>query len=326
MNSAQRRQRARTTGAAALAVPLFGAAVHQVTQTRNGMLILGGVVSAVLGAWYGSPLGDWAAAAIVRTIPLEEDVALGRRAVALERFQYADFDFGLPEIGRQLVASDPELVRKRIPFSFSVIKQDVVNAFAFPGGAIFVTEALVRRLGASSSELAAVLGHEIGHVRHRHAQQRIVKSRLVPFLLDVLFYDDGDARQESFGQATGEILLGFAGELGELAFSRANEFEADDMSWRLLVSAGHDPRALRSFFVKLLRLHGGSGAGGGAASGWVSGMLSTHPATEERIRVLERRWEELPHVEQRRLAARGAGRTDPPRPSPHGGGAYAKRG
>jgi predicted Zn-dependent protease len=287
------------------------------------MLILGGLVSTVLGAWYASPIGDWAAAAIVRTIPLEEDVALGRCAVAHERFQYADFDYGLSEIGMQLV--DPELVRTRIPFSFRVIKQqDVVNAFAFPGGAIFVTEALVRRLGASRSELAAVLGHEIGHVLHRHAQQRMVKAQLVPFLLDVLFYQDNDARQETFGQATGEVLLRFAGQLGELAFSRANEFEADDMSWNLLISAGHDPRALRSFFLKLLQLHGGSGGSSGAA-GAVSAMLSTHPATEERIRVLERRWDELPETEQRRLAARGAGRGDHSRSS-FGGGAYARGG
>jgi predicted Zn-dependent protease len=307
-------------------VPLFGAAVHQVTQMRNGMLILGGVVTAVLCAWYASPLGDWAAAAIVSRIPMQEDVALGRQAVAHERFQHADFDFGVAEIGRQLVASDPELVRTGIPFSFSVIKQDLVNAFAFPGGAIFVTEALIRQLSASRSELAAILGHEIGHVLHRHSQQRLVKSRLVPFLLDVLFYDDGDARQKPFGQATGEVLVSFAGQLGELAFSRANEFEADDMSWTLLVSAGYDPRALRSFFDKLLRLQNGSGAGGGALAGVVSAMLSTHPATKERIRVLERRWEALPKAEQARLAALSAGRAARHRPNRYSSGRYASGG
>mmetsp|Transcript_4934 Transcript_4934/g.14994 ORF Transcript_4934/g.14994 Transcript_4934/m.14994 type:complete len:308 (-) Transcript_4934:439-1362(-) len=297
--SAYARQR-RTQSATPLAAAALGAALHQLAHTRHGLLLVVGGVVALLAAWYASPIGDWVAAAIVSTIPLHEDIMLGRRALAHQRFVYAESDYGVAEIGRQMVASSPDLARMRIPFSFAVIKQrDEINAFAFPGGAIFVTEALVRQLRATGPELAAVLGHEIGHVVHRHAQQRMVKSRLIPFLLDVIFYDDGDQRQETFGEATGKLLLRFAGQLGELAFSRANEYEADDVSWTLLLAAGHDPRALHSFFRKLLRLH--SGKTGGNKGSVVRGMLSTHPATEERMQVLERRWSELPDIQRRRI-------------------------
>jgi len=260
----------------------------------------------LLLAWFASPLGDWVVHAVVSTIPLSEDVALGLQAVASEQFRYAEDDHGIPALGRRLVAASPELAKSGIPFSFRVIKQEgVVNAFAFPGGPIFVTEELVRQLRATGPELAAVLGHEMGHVIHRHSQQSIVKRQIVPFLLSVLFHADDDDREESFGEATGEMLLRFAGEIGELAFSRANEYEADDVSWQLLLAAGFDPRALRSFFSKLLLL-GGSGDSRAAAGGLsaVSLMMSTHPATEERIRMLERRWAELPAAERRRIELR----------------------
>ena len=286
------------------AAPVASAFVAQISQSRHGRLWLLGGTATLLGAWFLTPVGDWAAAAVVATIPLEEDVALGRRAVAEARYVYASDDYGLPSLGRSLVDRDRELARSGIPFSFRVVRQPgVVNAFAYPGGAILVTEELVQRLRATPSELAAVLGHEIGHVVRRHAQQRIVKRRLVPFLCSVLFYDDGDDRRETFGEATGELLLQFAGQLGELAFSRANEYEADDVSWRALQHAGYDPRSLNSFFRKLLALHGGGGGDGGR----VGAMLSTHPATEERMRVLEQRWEQLPSGERDRIE-RGAPR------------------
>ena len=286
------------------AAPVASAFVAQISQSRHGRLWLLGGTATLLGAWFLTPVGDWAAAAVVATIPLEEDVALGRRAVAEARYVYASDDYDLPSLGRSLVNRDRELARSGIPFSFGVVRQPgVVNAFAYPGGAIFVTEELVQRLRATPSELAAVLGHEIGHVVRRHAQQRVVKRQLVPFLCSVLFYDDGDDRRETFGEATGELLLQFAGQLGELAFSRANEYEADDVSWRALHHAGYDPRSLNSFFRKLLALHGGGGGDGGR----VGAMLSTHPATEERMRVLEQRWEQLPSGERDRIE-RGAPR------------------
>lgn len=153
----ERRHRAPVASAAA---PLVGALVAAASRWRHGRLVLVGGIAAILLAWFALPVGDWVAQLIVSTIPLEEDVELGRSAVAAARFRHAVDDFGIASLGRRLVASDTELSRSRIPFSFHVVRQaDVVNAFAYPGGAIFVTEELVRKLRATPPELAAVLGH-----------------------------------------------------------------------------------------------------------------------------------------------------------------------
>ena len=204
-------------------------------------------------------------------------------------------DYGVSEIGRRIVSANPELRRAAFRWSFEVIDQPgTINAFAYPGGFVFITKDLVTKLDASRAELASILGHEIGHVVHRHSQRRLVQSQFISFVWRVLTYDDGDARQETFGQAAGELLMGFVGHLGTMKFSRANEYEADEAGWELCTDAGIDPRGMISFFRKLLRLHGGSGA-----SSWDS----THPGTADRIVALEEKWRQVPAGARRNLGA-----------------------
>ena len=77
-----------------------------------------------------------------------------------------------------------------------------------------------------------MIGHEMGHVLHRHSQKRQVKKQLFGTVLNAIVYEDHDGYDETFGEAVSEILLRGASWLGEQSFSRRDEYEADATAWR----------------------------------------------------------------------------------------------
>mmetsp|Transcript_57183 Transcript_57183/g.107520 ORF Transcript_57183/g.107520 Transcript_57183/m.107520 type:complete len:397 (-) Transcript_57183:381-1571(-) len=248
--------------------------------SRRRWIYLGLVLSLLL-AWALTPLPAWLAYQIVQTIPLRSDIELGRHVAVRLRSQVLQDDGALQAMGERLLRG----MRSQVEFldeyrwQFQLLNDDSVNAFACPGGFIFVNRGL-RRI-ATDDELAAVLGHEIGHVLHRHSQQRMVQSRLGSIVLEALLVGDGDGVSEGIGGEVAGILLRGADTLLTLSYSRANEYEADAVAWWASLSAGYAPEGAASFFRKL----GGDGHG----SSW----LSTHPATEDRIVVLESKGREL---------------------------------
>ncbi|HET6520277.1 MAG TPA: M48 family metalloprotease [Geminicoccaceae bacterium] len=183
-------------------------------------------------------------------------------------------------IGRGLAAASelPDL-----DFTFTVLDTDTVNAFAIPGGYVYVTRGLVA-LANDEAELAGVIGHEIGHVTARHSAQRQTQSvfaQLGQFGLTVL--------GAVFGGETGAQLGSQVGGLGGLAYvqsySREQEFEADRLGVRYLTGAGYDPAAMASFLRTLdrdtalrQRL-----AGGGAAQARDASLFASHPRTMDRV-------------------------------------------
>jgi predicted Zn-dependent protease len=161
----------------------------------------------------------------------------------------------------------------QIRFTFTVLDSPVVNAFALPGGYVYVTRGLLA-LASSEAEIAGVLGHEIGHVVARHTAQR---------------YSRGVAA--SLGAAVLGAVLG--SDLSEVAtlgagayvqsFSREQEFEADMLGVRYLSRAGYDPRGMSSLLAKLQAnsAYEAAAAGGSAKEGF--DIMASHPRTSERV-------------------------------------------
>ena len=177
-------------------------------------------------------------------------------------------------------------------FTFTLLDSDVVNAFALPGGYVYVTRGLLA-LANDEAELAGVLGHEVGHVTARHSAQRYDRAQLgqglgiAAQLAGLLL---GGYLGGAEGARVGGDVLGQAGALGAAAwvqgYSREQEFEADQLGIRYLGAAGYDPRAMASFLATLeaddayrRRTRGG----GGDEAGFLGDWFRSHPRTPERV-------------------------------------------
>ena len=244
-----------------------------------------------LGLWYLTPVSDWIVAHVLIFIPLESDIHLGREAWRTLGYASVKDRWNINGIGYQLVAKLDK--PKSLPWSFGVIRANMINAFALPGGIVRVSDTLLRTLNLSDAEIAALIGHEMGHILHRHSQARLLQEQLIAYLFKAVSYDDGDNYNESFGEAMGELLLKSAHVLGRQSFSRKNEYEADAMAWDLLMrSKVYSPKAVETMLQKLWDVSGGSGD-----TSWDS----THPGTKDRIEALKIKWDKLPFKERQRL-------------------------
>ena len=164
-------------------------------------------------------------------------------------------------------------------FTFTLLDTLVVNAFALPGGYVYVTRGLLA-LANSEAELAGVLAHEIGHVTARHAAERhgsqVLTQALsvgVGLLTQIVTGSRGAA--EAVTQTSGTV-----GQLAVRSFSRDQEFEADLLGVRYLTRARFDPQAMAHFLTRL-RAHAALDTPKDDAPG--SDLTRTHPRTAERI-------------------------------------------
>lgn len=168
------------------------------------------------------------------------------------------------EVGARVAAHSE---RKDVTYSFTVLESDVVNAFAAPGGYVYVTTGLLKA-ARDESELAGVLAHEVGHVIGRHSVRQIQQAMGLQMAAELLL---GDTRSAAWQQ-----VAGLGAGLFTMKNSRDHEFQADQFGVKYLVAAGYDPEGILRFFQTLVEMHGEGPTG---AAGW----FSTHPATEERI-------------------------------------------
>ncbi len=172
---------------------------------------------------------------------------------------------------------------RETPFVFRVLDSPVVNAFALPGGYVYVTRGLLAHLN-NEAQLAVVLGHEIGHVAARHASQRAFELQLG----QVALLGGAVLGQEVLGLPGGDVLQlgGAVAQLLFLKYSRDDERESDRLGVEYAVRAGYDAAEAAAFFQSLKRLGEQSGAS-------LPSFLSTHPDPGEReqsIRALTARW------------------------------------
>ena len=183
-------------------------------------------------------------------------------------------------VGARLAA---ESERPDLPWTFRVLNDPVVNAFALPGGYIYVTRGILAHMG-SEAELAAVLGHEIGHVTARHGVNRLSKAQLAQIGLGVGMV------------AASPEMRGLLGELGSagmqllfLKYSRDDERQADDLGFRYADLEGYPPGG----FVDVFRTLASTSrlASGGER---LPNYLATHPNPEERMQTAQQRIGSLP--------------------------------
>jgi len=142
------------------------------------------------------------------------------------------------DLGQRLAAVS-EL--PKLKWTFTVLDDPIINAFALPGGYIYISRGLMG-LAENEAELAAVLGHEIGHVTARHSAQRYSQSVLTGVGATILGV--------VIGGPAGD-LAGYAGQAYLASYSRDHEMEADSLGIRYMVKLGYDPKAAATFFKKL---------------------------------------------------------------------------
>lgn len=183
------------------------------------------------------------------------------------------------ELGQRLAASSE---RPDLPWSFKVLDDPAINAFALPGGYVYVTRGILTHLG-SEAELATVVGHEIGHVTARHGANQVSKQLLALAGLGIaaLLAPDTDTAQVALGAAYVGLSLLF------LSYSRNDESQADQLGLRYAQKTGYDLRESPEVFRLLDRAE--KVAGAGRLPHW----LSTHPDPGSRRHRLEEKIAEM---------------------------------
>ncbi len=173
-----------------------------------------------------------------------------------------------------------------LPWEFAVLDSDVVNAFALPGGKVFITRGLLVKLD-DEAMLAGVLGHEIAHVTAEHADKQLSQSLIVTGVVAGAAVAAGQSESD-FVRAGVPLLVGAGGTGFILKFGRNDELEADALGMRYMARAGYDPAAQRDVMIVLSDATGNAG-GNRAGSGGTPEWLSTHPFPETRIKQIEDR-------------------------------------
>jgi predicted Zn-dependent protease len=173
----------------------------------------------------------------------------------------------LDSLAARLSAGLPD---RRRGFRFLAVRAPEVNAFALPGGYVFVTRRLLDVCSWDHAELAFVLGHEMGHVVKRHAIERLMANTL---------FDGLAARLPVGGAVLRPQVAALLSTLLRQGYSREQELEADAFGARAARAAGFDPAAARAVLVRL--------AAESAAEPLLSGYFASHPPLKERLRHLE---------------------------------------
>jgi len=206
----------------------------------------------------------------INLISTAQEVEMGNRFAEEIAKQYAFLDVPgiqhyVSQIGARLAAVSD---RTDIEYHFTVIDDsDQVNAFALPGGWVYVHTGLLSE-AEDEGELAAVLAHEIGHVAARHHTEQMTKLLGYSLLMQLVLGEDPN----QYAALAAELF----GTLGQLKFSRNNELESDELALKYLSRAGYSPDALVSFLEKLHRLES-------RKPSRLAAFLSTHPIGQVRL-------------------------------------------
>jgi predicted Zn-dependent protease len=177
-------------------------------------------------------------------------------------------------VGRRLVErSDASRSPYVKTFRFSLLNDpQTVNAFALPGGPIFITRALYEKL-KDEAELAGVLGHEIGHVVNRHAAEHMAQGQLGQMLTTA--FGLGASGNSRDGGRSAILIASMVNNLTQLRFSRQDESEADRYGMKYMAEAGYDPSAMLDVMEVLKKASEGGGR--------QPEFLASHPLPETRL-------------------------------------------
>jgi len=201
-----------------------------------------------------------------------DDVKVGRQAAAEAEQQFpllrdSEVQSYVESVGQRLVAAiPPEFQHPEFHYYFKVINASDINAFALPGGPMYVNRGMIQA-ARNEGEMAGVMAHELSHVALRHGTAQATKAQKYSLLAGIA----GIAGSVLGGGGLGQLAAGSVG-VYFLKFSREYETEADLLGARIMANAGYDPRDLANMFQTIQRQGGGGG-----------GFFSDHPSPANRF-------------------------------------------
>ena len=210
-------------------------------------------------------------------VTASQEVALGLQATPSMIQQHggesrsAEANALVDRVGARVV-SQSSASKSSYQYEFHLLADDkTVNAFALPGGQVFLTQALLRQL-TSEGQVAGVLGHEVGHVVARHGAEHIAKQQLTQGLTGAAMMATYDPNSPN--PAARAAMVVAVGQLINLKYGRDDELESDRLGVMFMGEAGYDPRAMIQV-MKVLKAAGGGGR--------TPEFFASHPNPENRI-------------------------------------------
>lgn len=213
----------------------------------------------------------------ISLVSVDEEIAIGRQADQQVRKQMPAFADApttayVRSIGQRLVRAAPG---PKYPYSFSVADYREINAFALPGGPIWIHRGILHA-ATNESQVAGVLAHEVAHIAQRHAADQLTKATLTNWGLGLL----GAILGNSGGAGTAQIAASLLANGAFLKFSRDDEREADRVGLDILTKAGWDARGMTELFEVIRKEANRDPAA-------LEVFLSTHPSPQDRINRLQ---------------------------------------
>ena len=223
-----------------------------------------------------------------------QEIELGKNADPDVRWQfggvYRDTQLSayVSDVGQRVAAVSH---RSDIPYYFTIVDSSVLNAFALPGGYIYITRGLLAQLG-NEAQLASVLGHEIGHVNARHGVKRLQSTLGFNVLLAVV--DQVASGGENYEKWRGVIKTTSAVAFAtvSLGYSRKDEFQADELGSTYAYKSGYDPEGMIQLLEILKSLHDREPSA-------VEEFFMSHPRSSARIEAVKKQIAQIP-AEQRK--------------------------
>lgn len=217
----------------------------------------------------------------VGSITKEQEIALGLQAAPsmMQQFGGESRDVRARQLVEQVgnnVLRNSAAAKSGYQFEFHLLEDDnTINAFALPGGQIFITEALLRKL-KTEGQLAGVLGHEIGHVVARHGAEHMAKAQLTQGLTGAAVIATYDPQDPS--SVSKAAMVQMIGQMVNMKWGRDDELESDRLGVQFISEAGYDPRSM----IEVMKVLKAAGGGGRQPE-----FFSTHPNPENRIERIE---------------------------------------
>ena len=232
--------------------------------TRSWALLLVSVLSVTAGA--------------VQLVSVRDEIAIGKQAQAQVKRETPEVSDAtvrtyVARVGRQLAA---HARGSRYPYSFSVANYREINAFALPGGPVWVNRGALQAAG-TESELAGVLAHEIAHISQRHAAQQLSNAMVTNLGLSLL----GALLGNSGGATAANIAARYVASGAFLKFSRDDEREADRVGAGIMARAGWDPHGMIELMQTIREQERRD-------PGSVDVFFSNHPSPKDRVALLTR--------------------------------------